>query len=469
MSDIDPTGYHHHGGGFWHKFGHWMLKITKWAVDAALLIVCEGPECAAAFNAAFNIVKDKIEGEGWAGSLLDGLCTFLSWEIAGEIGPEMDEEEQFERHVLVGLIQGVDSKAHGGSFASGFISGFNFNPYDNVFLKEGSAAGSVEWESKEELQEKLHHRVEKTIANQLGIPQPLVHAASELVMGDGSVGLPKFPTSLSKLPSLSIPSFPSIRPFDLIDSFPSLSGDISLSGLQSLSMSVANYLSVAIQQGPPEISAIVDVGFFRGTLPVDGIPEDLPFGLPGGSFSFSFSLSSFFYIFIFFFFFLFFFLFFPPPPSLLLIFPQQELPSWVDTSTSNSPLLVSLSKLIYLSHPVKLPGECLLVLTSGMLLFLLSKVEVGRCGVRVPLRANKTIINCFFFFFLIFLFFFLFCCFVVFFNKRSYFTKKKPKKYKKNNHKQVFSSLNLNILSLNETYLDTDVGHYFLFWIGAQF
>ena len=280
-------------------------------------------------------------------------------EIAGGINEEMDADEVFARHVAAGLVQGVDSKAHGGSFASGFIQGFNFNPYDNVFLKEGSAAGSVEWESKEKLEEKLHHRVEKTIANQLGVPAPLVHAAHELVMGEGTIGLPKLPTSLSKLPSLSIPSFPSIRPFDLIDSFPSLSGSISLSGLQSLSMSVANYLNVVIDQGPPEISAIVDIGFFRGTIPIDGVPEDLPFGIPGGYY-----LSIFLHDYLYFDDDLHSFSFIPSHPS------QQEAPSLAVTSTSNSLPSVSPSKLMPAFPLVKPLGGCFLGRTNGMPLFL---------------------------------------------------------------------------------------------------
>jgi RHS repeat-associated protein len=287
LSDTDPTGYHHHHHGFWHKFGKWCLKITKWAIDAALLIVCEGPECAAAFNAAYKVVKDKIEGESWKASLFDGFATFMTWEIAGGISKEMDADEVFARHVACGLIEGADAKVQGGSFAQGFIQGFHFNPYDNVFLKDDSAAWDVHWESKEKLEEKLSHKVEKTIAHQLGIPTPLVHAAHELVEGSTSgIHLPKLSNALSKLPSLSslsLPSISGIRPFDLIDGFSLSMGSISLSGVQSLMMSGVDYLNVLIDQGPPEITAIIDVGFFRGTVPFDGVPEDLPFGIPGGN------------------------------------------------------------------------------------------------------------------------------------------------------------------------------------------
>ena len=109
LSDTDPTGYSHHDHSshhFWRRFLKAFVKIFQAVADAVLIVACAGPECAAAFEASFSVVKDKVEGDSWKGALFDGFITFMSWEVLGSIDPEKDTlDEMAMKKMTVGVLQ----------------------------------------------------------------------------------------------------------------------------------------------------------------------------------------------------------------------------------------------------------------------------------------------------------------------------------------------------------------------------
>ena len=133
LSDADPTGYSHHDSHSNHHFWrHFALRVIHRAADAALDVLCGGPECSALLEAAITITKDKIEGDSWGMAFKDGAISFLKYLVPKEVRVGF----RVTRIVVSDIVKEVTGSGESPSFSAASVAGIvSFSFYNNPMTK----------------------------------------------------------------------------------------------------------------------------------------------------------------------------------------------------------------------------------------------------------------------------------------------------------------------------------------------